>query len=74
MHIKHFISSASHPKSNDQAERAVQTTKQLLRIVTVLCQQNEANLHWLDALPAVEMAINNAPIHTSLIVATIHVC
>ena len=39
-----------------------QTIKQLLRIVTVLCQQNETNLHWLDALPAVEIAINNAPI------------
>ena len=62
LHIKHRISSAYHPQSNGQAERTVQTTKQLLRIVTLLSQQDESDLHWLDALPAVEMAINNAPI------------
>ena len=66
LHIKHRISSTYHPQSNGQAERTVQTTKQLLRIVTLISQQDESDIRWLDALPAVSMAINNAPIASTI--------
>ena len=57
--IKHSMSAAYHPQSNGQAERTVQTVKQLLRM---------ARFHghtWFDMLTATEMIINNAPIGTT---------
>jgi len=58
MHL-HFTSSY-HPEGNDQTEWSNQTLEQYLRIY---CNYQQDN--WLDLLPLVEFAYNNAPSATT---------
>lgn len=53
--IKHSMSTASHPQTDGQSERMIRYLKDMLRHFISYTQKN-----WMDVLPALEFAYNNA--------------